>query len=121
LRQHNRPRTEIGRSLWRLGIPSCRLPCSRRCSCASVTDDRAWEPQLSCGAGAWERAPTPADMLASAHMLAVLCITERRSREPSRPCFALGIVIFQPLVVALCAANRLAHVLLCKSTHEAAP
>src|SRR5215467_8358151 len=78
-------------------------------------------PSVSYGAGAWERAPTPADMLASANMLAALCITERRNREPSHPCFALGIVIFQPLVAALCAANRLAHVLLCKSTHEAAP
>src|SRR5262249_22037591 len=78
-------------------------------------------PSVSCGARAWERAPTPADMFASAHMLAALCITERRSKEPSRPCCALGIVIVQPLVAALGPANRLAHVLLCKSTQEAAP
>src|SRR5262249_6171974 len=39
----------------------------------------------------------------------------------STPGFAFAIVIFQSLVSSLCAENRLAQVLPCNSTHEAAP
>src|SRR5215510_12687546 len=50
-----------------------------------------------------------------------LFITERWSRQPFHPCLAFAIVIFQSLVSSLCAENRLAQVLPCNSTHEAAP
>src|SRR5262245_29332978 len=65
--------------------------------------------------------PRLAEMLADANISAALFITERWSRQPFHPCFAFAIVIFQSLVSSLCAENRLAQVLPCNSTHEAAP
>ena len=44
--------------------------------------------------GAWELAPTPADMLTSADMSAALFVTERWNKYQSSPCCELVIFDF---------------------------
>src|SRR5215831_7844202 len=78
-------------------------------------------PSVSCGAGAGELAPTPANMLTDAGISAALFVTECWSRPQSYPCFARVILDFHLLVSEPCAANRLAQVLPCNSPQEAAP
>jgi|RhiMetdeSRZDD1v2_1073273.scaffolds.fasta_scaffold58012_3 hypothetical protein len=78
-------------------------------------------PSVSCGAGAGELATTPANMLADAGISAALFVTECWSRPQSYPCCEHVILDFHLLVSSPCAANRLAQVLPCNSTQEAAP
>ena len=49
-------------------------------------------PSVSCCAGAWALALTPADMSADVDMSAALFVTERWSRPQSYPCFARVIL-----------------------------
>jgi hypothetical protein len=48
----------------------------------------------SCGAGAWELAPTPVTMAADVAIATGLLVTARWSRTPSSPCWALVMLDF---------------------------